>query len=696
MPISATCRPCVAVLVSMTAVATNLNAQTSGPILEAHQPASSGAVQSCTLADGETVAECGTFRVMEGQGGARTLDLSFVRIAATADGLRTTDAVVVLPGGPGDALTGAAHFLAALYEPLTQARDLIVFDPRGAGGTSVLSCEIPFPGGERSRWEHVFPPDFVAACREYLEASADLTEYTTEKVVDDLDLLRDWLGYESLNLIGISYGTRTAQAYARRFPARTRTMILNGVVPLGVPAYANTATNLEGALTTLLAECASESDCASAYPDTRARIDALATSLETRSVAVETPSGPQPFTRDALSYALRGLLYVRGADLPNFVARAADGDLQPLADFYRSRVDWIGNGYPFGAHLSALCAEDLALVDDAEIGRLSTGTFAGPSVARAYADACRAWPVAPLEPNPVRPLESEVPSLLLAGSHDPATPPAWAEQVAAGLINRVVIVVPRGGHIVWNSCIGKMAERLVALATVEGLDQSCIDAMPSPVFTLPGGSLGEREALPEGVEDLTLAIEGLAPPVRDLEHPPGATSRLRAGLRGPVVEKALLGQASQRQVHGADRQAPVGQLGQFVPHRQPVCTISEPPHGKQNEVLKLSKRRLSHNPFMGCKVVIRGHEIASTTSLPEAAPPPQTSRRRSSHGVETSVSPAAFSPPGPGSTHASGGTGRSADGGLRQASWRQRSDGGAADPVRRGRSDQPLRLALSQ
>ena len=49
--------------------------------------------------------------------------------------------------------------------------------------------------------------------------------------MDDLDDVRAWLGYERINLFGLSYGTRAVLVYMRQHPDRVRTAILMGVAP---------------------------------------------------------------------------------------------------------------------------------------------------------------------------------------------------------------------------------------------------------------------------------------------------------------------------------------------------------------------------------------------------------------------------------------------------------------------------------
>ena len=59
--------------------------------------------------------------------------------------------------------------------------------------------------------------------------------YTTAIAMDDLDEVREALGYETLNLYGVSYGTRAALSYLRKYPSRVRAVILDGVAPAEMP-----------------------------------------------------------------------------------------------------------------------------------------------------------------------------------------------------------------------------------------------------------------------------------------------------------------------------------------------------------------------------------------------------------------------------------------------------------------------------
>src|SRR3546814_3248756 len=88
----------------------------------------------------------------------------------------------------------------------------------------------------------------VERCRDELSQRADLHFYTTTDAVRDLDAVRQAIGADKINLLGISYGTRVAQQYARAYPQHTRTLVLDSVAPNDMYLGNDFARNLESAL----------------------------------------------------------------------------------------------------------------------------------------------------------------------------------------------------------------------------------------------------------------------------------------------------------------------------------------------------------------------------------------------------------------------------------------------------------------
>ncbi len=457
------------------------------PALPADSPVGSGIVAPCTTAAPGS-SRCGVFRVAEVREGSnarsgRTIDIAFVILDALDSTQRTRDALMLLPGGPGEPLTPIAAGAAVRLRDVRRTRDILLVDVRGVGRSSPLSCNVPFPGGLRSRLGTLFPLDHAAACRDTLARRARLDAYTTASAVDDLEDLRRWLGYDALNLMGGSYGTRVAQVFMRRHPRAVRTVVLNGVGPVAEPIYVQHAFLLQRALDRLLAECRADTVCHAAYPDLQQQLAQLFERFRQGPVEVEVEGTRVPFGAGDLAYALRGLLYGRGAELPRIIHAAAGGAITPLATYYLQRTDWVGSATEYaGYHFSVLCAEDIAPLTDADVARHTRGTFMGAHLINGYRAVCRQWPHARLPASHWTPVASDVPTLLLSGGRDPVTPPEGADSVAAHLTRKLHVVVPNGGHGVWNTCISRMVTHLITTASLDGVDTSCVAAAPPTRF----------------------------------------------------------------------------------------------------------------------------------------------------------------------------------------------------------------------
>jgi pimeloyl-ACP methyl ester carboxylesterase len=458
------------------------------PVLPADAPAGAGAVDACVIPQAHGTTRCGVFRVHEDRAAAagRTIDIAFVILDATQPADRQPDGVLLLPGGPGESFTVNAAPISRLRPELRRSRDVVLVDVRGVGRSASLSCTVPYPGGFASRFGTVFPLDHAAACRDDLARRARLDSYTTAASVDDMEELRRWLGYPAWNLIGVSYGTRVAQLYMRRHPAAVRTAVLNGVAAVSQPLYVQHAALLQRALDRLLAECAADRACGAAYPELDAALDSVLARFRAGPVPVTVQGRRVAFSAGDLAYALRGLLYARGGDVPALITQAAAGQVAPLAEYYVARTAQFGTaGGETGYHFSVLCAEDIAPLTDAAVAEATRGTFMGDHLIEGYRAVCRLWPHARLPAAHWEPVKSDVPTLLLSGARDPVTPPESADTVAAHLPNSLHVVVPNGGHGVGGPCIEGLILRLITTGRSDGLDAACVQAAPPTRFRLP-------------------------------------------------------------------------------------------------------------------------------------------------------------------------------------------------------------------
>ncbi len=445
----------------------------------------------CDVAGVEGKARCGTYEVYENRSTrkGRKISLKVVVVPATGPE-RLSDPYVFLDGGPGEASTEAAAYLAREFAKIRQRRDILLVDQRGTGGSHPLNCPALFPPEDvQSSLGDFFPLplDAVRKCREGLEKSSDLTLYTTSIAMDDLDEVRAALGYDRLNLAGGSYGTRAALVYLRQHPDRLRTLILQGVEPTDDRLPLHIPRGAERALAGVLEECAAEPACKAAFPSLREEAKTVFASLSRAPVTVRVlhPRSGEPtdvvLSHDLAAEAVRYMLYSSGSagEVPTVLHQAAAGDFTPLAElaiFYRQRI--VGSGSN-GLYLSITCAEDVPWIEPGEGERAAQGTFIGDYRLKQQRAACELWPRAVVSRAYFEPVSGSVPVLLLSGKWDPATPPSNAEAVARHLPNALHAVVPHGGHnydgLEGLDCLTALQVEFIERGTTKGLDTACVE-----------------------------------------------------------------------------------------------------------------------------------------------------------------------------------------------------------------------------
>ena len=474
------CGPCLAgTWISLLGCAAAATAQLTAldfPALDPAVQVGAGRVQTCLAGSLEGVVECGRFRVAEDRSTAegRTLDIAFVRARATQEGEKSEDAITFFLGGPGSSPIDAALALTQLFADLRTSRDLLFVDFRGVGWTGALDCTDDYPRGMRSRFDELFPVDHLTACAERLGETADLTRYTSTASIDDVEALRRWLGLGPFNLYTGSYGVREALIYARRHPKSVRTMVLDAAKGLDVPGYLSHARGLQHALDLIVEECLGDAACRESYPEIRDDLRAVLERARRQPAMVTIDGEELPVTPIVLGYALRGLLYSRGTEVPKFVHDAANGDWEPLAEYYVQRQGWVSSeDGDAGYHFSVICAEDIDRVRDEDVGPATEGTFLGTALIDAYRSACAVWPHAELPRSHWQPVRTTIPALVINGERDPVTPPAAGARLSSQLPNSIHVVLPRTGHGSFGPCPQSMVRQLIRAGSVDGIDTSC-------------------------------------------------------------------------------------------------------------------------------------------------------------------------------------------------------------------------------
>ena len=450
------------------------------------------ALEPCHLTGVDAEVRCGTVTVFEDRvaGAGRTIDLRVVMVPAVRPDAEP-DPVFFLAGGPGQAASEVVATVMPSFQRIQQRRDLVFVDQRGTGASNPLDC----PPAETPSLADGFSTDVdideIIACRDRLTEHADLTRYTTDIAMDDLDQVRSELGYETVNLYGASYGTRAGLEFARRHPERLRSMILDGLAPQEMVLFLDFGRDAQRAMDALVADCAAETDgCAQAFPDLASDLAALwARPAGSEPVSLEHPrtGAPEavPLEGAALAGALRGVLYqpTLAALLPLAVDEAAGGRWAPLIALSSSLGEGVSEGMSVGMMLSVVCAEDWPRVTPGARAAAADGTFLGDGLVDTLEQWCAVWPTAPLPPGAGKPVSWDGPTLLLSGGLDPVTPPRWGVRAAAHLPASLHVTAPGAGHNVSpHGCAPHLMAEFIEAGSASELDASCLADVQRPPF----------------------------------------------------------------------------------------------------------------------------------------------------------------------------------------------------------------------
>jgi len=439
-------------------------------------------------------ADCGVLEVPENPAApeGRTIGLRVARVAAISR-RKQPDPLIVLAGGPGAAATGFYASVAPAFARIQRDRDIVLLDQRGTGGSNPLECAEPENLAGPANTQAIAAA--ARSCLAALAGRADVAWYTTSLAVQDLERVRAALGLERINLYGSSYGTRVALQYLRRFPAHTRSVILDGVVPIDQPMGAVSALDAEAALDRILGRCAADAACRTRFGDPHADYNAVRTALRVSTVPI---SARDPLTGADTSFefsaahlasVLRLVSYTSeyAALLPLLLhAAATQEDYAPLASQYLMVERAYGQSVATGMHNSVVCAEDVPLFAAHPVDRARlAATYLGARQLDGLEAVCRVWPHGPVDEDLRAPLHSEVPAVLLSGSDDPATPPEYAHEVARAFTHHLDVVLEGFGHGQLTApCVDRIMAQFLAQARVESLDVSCVRAArPLAFFT---------------------------------------------------------------------------------------------------------------------------------------------------------------------------------------------------------------------
>lgn len=444
---------------------------------------------------------------------AGTIDLAFAVFRTPADDARP-DPIVYLEGGPGgNALQAVELVFNSRFRLYTENRDLIIFDQRGTGYSQpALTCPelseltLEMLDDDLSREESLdLSREVLLECRDRLVAEgADLASFNSRESAADLDDLRQALGYDTWNLLGVSYGTRLALTAMRDYPEGIRSVVLDSAYPLEADLYQDVIYSADRAFRKLFDGCAADSDCAAAFPDLEARFYALVDKLNETPAAmpITNPATNQTydaiFNGDGLIGLVFQMLYQTNIipTLPVLIDQIDREDYSTLALLQGSllqNLDFVS----IGQQLAVQCHEEASFRltearDRADIpAQLQAAFDYAATLGLAIYTVCDAWQAGAADAIENQPVSSDIPTLVLMGEYDPVTPPAYGEAVHEALPNSYLYQFPGYGHGVSLTGVGCPADMVLAFydSPTEAPDAACIDSLSEPAFEVPAGEL---------------------------------------------------------------------------------------------------------------------------------------------------------------------------------------------------------------
>jgi pimeloyl-ACP methyl ester carboxylesterase len=442
------------------------------------------------------------------------------------------DPIVYLAGGPGlNLLESAPLNFEQTFAPLMAERDLILFDQRGTGFSEPsLAC----PELVDSLYEMLddqLSSDEIAEqnskalfeCRDRLvKDGVDLSAYNSGESASDVNALREALGYDKWNLYGTSYGTRLAQTVMRDHPKGIRAVVLDSVYPIAANMLTEMPGNVSRSMEWFFSTCTDDAACSEAYPNFEDTFFKMIDELNAEPVVVEVPN---VFTGarhevlvggDALlSLFFQSLYHPELSSLfPKMATDMQMGDYGLLTGYIANwlvKLDFVSHGM----QISVQCHEEAAFTNTDEVSEAlavypDLEDFFNQSISSGDLglSICEQWGAGEAEPFENLAIESELPTLIIAGEHDPVTPPSWGRDVAFGLSNHRFFEFPGVGH---GPSLSHDCARSVALSFLNNPeaepDGSCIADM-SFSFVTPVTS---GDIVLESVEIESFDISAMSP-----------------------------------------------------------------------------------------------------------------------------------------------------------------------------------------
>ncbi len=372
-----------------------------------------------------------------------TVTLSY-QVATSKNSENGNVAIFMLAGGPG----GSWLQTASLQERFDEIRmyqqfaDVVIYDQRGAGKSIPnLDCKDVILNKKidhlDSKSVAYTKRELATECRDHwLNMGVDLSAYNTAESTEDLEDLRQHLGYDQLVLVGGSYGSHLGLNYIKKYPDKVKCAIFHGIEgpdhTLDMPsqvlnAYKRIATATES----------------SAYYSLKLKGK---TFLELHEHYLK--SLKHSFDESSKRLIANFIFRYKAGDRNN-LSRWADNLLnlyEGESGLSQSVKNYLTNIIAPHAMNNVMDFSSWATPERIAQIRIDSGNYILGPINNIYFDKDSIWPVNDLGNEFRGPMSSQVPVLLIHGTWDISTPIENALEMHEQLSNSKLIVVKHGSH----------------------------------------------------------------------------------------------------------------------------------------------------------------------------------------------------------------------------------------------------------
>jgi pimeloyl-ACP methyl ester carboxylesterase len=393
-------------------------------------------------------AQCGTLVVPENRADphSRLIALPVIRVLARS--AHPLAPIFRLNGGPGQ-----SNMQFPDASRLAARHDVIMVGYRGVDGSSVLNCpEVSAAIASSAdilsaQSMHAYTQAF-AACAHRLESEGvDLAGYTLAEQADDIEAARVALGYHRIDLLSESEGTRLAMIYAWRYPGDVERSVMIGVNPPG--NFVWSGTEIDQGIERYSAYCAQDPSCRGRTANLAATVRNTAAHMPRRWLFLPIhPGNVRVATFLGLADAYAGAPLTGPVTLNSWIS-AAHGN--PSGLWLNSMLGNLSLPTVFTwGEFAAIGQADRHSAERYFATAGDRGSIIGnPGNDFLWADGAllRAWPANPSQNQYTTVRNSSVPTLLIGGTVDFATPAQNAtKELLPHLRNGHQVILSELGH----------------------------------------------------------------------------------------------------------------------------------------------------------------------------------------------------------------------------------------------------------